>query len=94
MYSAIVTKVLTRPHPNADKLQLATVTGMQVIVGLDVKDKELGVFFPSDGQLSNQFCELNDLYPRFDDQGNQLFMFTALPTQTKMGLCMRWAGMM
>ena len=71
-YSAIVTRVKTHPHPNADRLQLADVGGFQVIVGLDVEDGTLGVFFPTDGQLSDEFCQQNDLYPRFDDKGKRV----------------------
>jgi hypothetical protein len=61
MYSAIVCKVNTRPHPNADRLLLGTAHGYQVVVGLDTQDGELGVFFAADGQLSEQMCEANDL---------------------------------
>ena len=67
MYQAIVAKIKTKPHPNADRIQLGDVLGFQVVVGLDVKDGDLGVFFPTDGQLSDEFCLENDLYPRFAD---------------------------
>lgn len=60
-YSALVCRVHTRPHPNADRLQLGTANGYQVIVGLDVQDGELGVFFGPDGQLSQEMCDANDL---------------------------------
>jgi hypothetical protein len=61
-YQAIVTKISVRPHPNADRLQLGTCHGNQVVVGLDIQDGELGVFFPTDGQLSPDFCLNNQLY--------------------------------
>lgn len=61
-YAAVVTKITVRPHPNADRLQLGTCLGNQVVVGLDTKDGELGVFFPTDGQLSHEFCDVNWLY--------------------------------
>lgn len=60
-YQAIVCKIQTRPHPNADKLVLGTVHGYQVVVGLDTNEGDLGVFFPTDGQLSPEMCEANDL---------------------------------
>jgi hypothetical protein len=60
-YSAVVAKVQTRPHPNADRLQLGLVKGYQVVIGLDVVDGTLGVFFASDGQLSEEMCAANDL---------------------------------
>lgn len=61
-YEAIVTRVKTRPHPNAQKIQLATAHAHQVVVGLDTQDGELGVFFPADGQLSEEFILANNLY--------------------------------
>lgn len=60
-YSAIVSRVKTRPHPNADNLQLALVNGYTVVIGIDVPDGALGVFFPCDGQVSEEFAEANDL---------------------------------
>lgn len=71
-YAGIVCRIQVRKHPNADKLQLGIVQGNQVVVGLDTKDGELGIFFPCDGQLSDQFCVVNDLYPRFDDQNRRI----------------------
>lgn len=72
MYKAIIARVHTRDHPNADKLQLGSVAGNQVVVGLDVEDGTLGVFFPTDGLLSHDYCEANDLYPRFDENGARI----------------------
>jgi hypothetical protein len=63
-YKAVVTKIQTRPHPNADRIQLGLVLGYQVIVGLDTENNELGVFFPSDGQLSEVFAIQHDLVQR------------------------------
>jgi len=51
-----------RPHSNADKVQLATCHGNQVVIGLDSLEGHLGVYFPSDGQLSDEFCKANNLY--------------------------------
>lgn len=71
-YEAIVTRIKTSPHPNADKIQLGHCLGYQVIVSLNTKDNELGVFFPSDGKLSNKFLEVNNLLkPKgfFDSNG-------------------------
>jgi hypothetical protein len=61
-YQAIVTPIHTRPHPNADRLQIGTAAGNTVVVGMDTKDGELGVFFGPDGQLSHDFCMANGLY--------------------------------
>ena len=62
-YKAIVTKLSNvRPHSNADKVQLATCHGNQVVISLDCKEGDLGVYFPSDGQLSHGFCSANNLF--------------------------------
>ena len=50
-----------RPHNNADKLQLATFFGETVIVGLDTKIGDIGIYFPCDLQLSEEYCDVNDL---------------------------------
>jgi hypothetical protein len=62
-YKAIVTKLTNvRPHSNADKVQLATCHGNQVVIGLNHIEDELGIYFPSDGQLSQGFCAANNLF--------------------------------
>ena len=50
-----------RSHNNADKLQLATFFGETVIVGLDTKIGDIGVYFPCDLQLSEEYCDVNNL---------------------------------
>ena len=61
MYSAIVSRIHTMPFPNADRLLLGNCRGYQVVVGKDTQDGELGLFFPCDGQLSEEFCQVHDL---------------------------------
>lgn len=71
MYKAVIIKLKNvRPHPNADRLKLATCEGNQVVVGLDAKEGDLGIYFPTDGQLSEEFCKANDLIRRKDENGN------------------------
>lgn len=66
-YKAVVLRLKNvRPHPNADKVQLATCLGNQVVVGLDSKEDHIGVYFQSDGQLSHEFCHANNLYRKAD----------------------------
>jgi hypothetical protein len=73
MYAAVICRITNvRKHPNADRLNLATAQGNQVVIGLDIEENDLGIFFPCDGQLSDQFCLANDLYPRLDDQGRRV----------------------
>jgi len=62
-YKALITNLRNvRPHPNADRVQLATCWGSQVVVGLDNHEDQLGVYFPTDGQLSEDFCRENNLF--------------------------------
>jgi len=63
-YKAQVVRITVRPHPNADRLQLATCNGYQVVVGLEQKTGDIGVFFRADGQLSPEFAAANDLVRR------------------------------
>lgn len=59
-----------RPHNNADKLQLATFFGETVIVGLDTKIGDIGIYFPCDLQLSEEYCDVNDLCRKRADGTN------------------------
>jgi hypothetical protein len=57
----VITVDKLKKHPNADKLQLLTVFGTDVCVGLDVAVGDIGIYFPCDGQLTARFCEENHL---------------------------------
>jgi hypothetical protein len=71
-YTATVCKIKSlRKHPTADRLQLATACGFQVIVGLDTVEGTLGLFLPSDGQLSEKFALANNLVRGVDAEGNK-----------------------
>ena len=60
--NAIVVKLqIVRKHPNADRLQLATVLGTQVIVGLDMKEGDLVIYFDSNLCLSPDYIKYNNL---------------------------------
>jgi hypothetical protein len=62
MYVATIVRIKNvRKHPNADKLNLGTCLGSQVIVSLETKEDDIGVYFPTDGQLSLEFCKANGL---------------------------------
>ena len=73
MYKAYIT-ILTnvRKHPNADRLLLADVFGNTVCVSTDYTEGQLGVYFPTDGQLSVEFAEKNNLVRKKDDAGNNI----------------------
>ena len=60
-----------RPHNNADRLQILGVFGTETCVPLDVKVGDIGVYFPTDLQLSEEFCAANDLVERKDENGEK-----------------------
>ena len=59
-----------KPHANADKLQIATFFGETAIVGLEVKNGDIGIYFPCDLQLSEEYCDANDLCRKRADGSN------------------------
>ena len=50
-----------RPHTNADKLQILEIFGTSTVVDLSVKIGDIGIYFPTDLQLSEEYCDINDL---------------------------------
>lgn len=72
-YYAYIVKVENlRPHSNADRLQIATFFGNDTCVGLDVQLGDIGIYFPVDGQVSQEFAEKNNLLRKKDDAGNNI----------------------
>jgi len=61
-YAKIVGLKNVRTFPEADRLKLATCFGNQVVIGLNHQDGDLGIYIPSDTQLSAEFCKENNLY--------------------------------
>ena len=68
----IVTIKNIRPHPNADKLRITTIFNEDVIVDLSYDVGKRCVYFPSDGQLGVEFCEVNNLVRKKDEAGNNV----------------------
>ena len=58
-----------RKHSNADRLQIATLQGNNVICGLDTAVGDIVLFFPIESQLAQRFAEANDLIRRKDADG-------------------------
>lgn len=71
MYKAYVTKIFTEPAPGFDNLVLGRCKGYQVLVGKDTENGQLGVFFGTDGQLSEEFATKNDLIRRKNPDGSK-----------------------
>ena len=73
-YQALVCRLTNiRKHPNADKVLLANAGGgYQVVVGLDQKEGDLGVFFGPDGKLSHNHLMANKLYSTDPTTGEKM----------------------
>jgi hypothetical protein len=65
MYQAVVARLTgIQPILKADRLVVGTVAGCSVVVGKEHQEGDVGVFFETDGALSDEFCVAMDLYPR------------------------------
>lgn len=61
-YSGFITTLKdVRKHTNADRLQVATVFGDDVVVSLDYKVGDMVIYFPTDGQLGEEYVKENKL---------------------------------
>jgi hypothetical protein len=69
MYNAIIGRITNKlPHTKADRLEFIIVCNTNVITQKDLYEVgDLVVFFPSDGQLSKQYTDANDLVARYDE---------------------------
>ncbi len=73
MYCAYITTIKElRKHSNADRLQCATIFGNNVIVDLNCYVGQKVIYFPVDGQLSEDFARENDLIRIKDENGNNV----------------------
>lgn len=61
-----------RKHSNADRLQCATIFGNNVIVDLSYTEGQRVIYFPVDGQLSEEFAYNNNLVRLKDENGNNV----------------------
>ena len=73
MYCAYITTIKNlRKHSNADRLQCTTIFGNNVIVDLSYKEGQRVIFFPTDGQLGEEFANENNLVRKKDAEGNNI----------------------
>lgn len=73
MYCGYITTLHNlRKHSNADRLLCVEVFGQNVIVDLSYHEGQKVVFFPSDGQLSEEFTNDNNLVRKKDENGNNI----------------------
>lgn len=63
-YAAMVVRVPKLIHlPNSDNLVGIPIMGMQAIVSRgSVQEGDIGIIFPAEVQLSNEYCSLNNLF--------------------------------
>lgn len=71
-YGYITTIKELRKHSNANKLQIATVFGNDVVVGLDVNIGDKVLYLPTDGQLDYDFAKDNNLLRIKGEDGNYI----------------------
>jgi hypothetical protein len=51
-----------RPHPNADRLQIAVIQGNSVIVSLDAKEGDVYVYFPLECAINKEFLSWSNSF--------------------------------
>lgn len=72
-YSGFVVKVKDiKPIEGADKLNTCRVFDSTVVVDKTVNENDLYIYFPADGQLSEKYCEVNNLVRKKDENGNEI----------------------
>lgn len=69
-YNAIIVRA-TGLHPleGLDRLVGLNIQGNQVLVGKDTYEGQVGIYFPPESQLGENFCIQNDLLRRKDENG-------------------------
>jgi hypothetical protein len=60
-----------RKHNNADKLQIFTVDGNNVITGLDAKEGDIGIYFPLECAIAPEFLSATNSFREPDRNNNQ-----------------------
>ena len=72
-YCGYITRLKNvRKHSNADRLLCGDCFGNNVIVSLEYTDNQLGVYFPVDGKLSEEFANKHNLVRKKDENGNNI----------------------
>lgn len=77
-YFAYVTRIKNlRPIPKADNLIVGDVFGQEVVVGKDTMEGQLGLYFPSDGRLLDEYLTYNNLVRKVNEDGTKSGSFDA-----------------
>lgn len=66
MYAGYIVELKDgRLHPNANKLKIWNIFDTNVITDLSYNDGDVCVYFPSDGQLSEEYCKQTNLVKKY-----------------------------
>lgn len=77
-YAGVIARVrkirplIMKNGEEASSVNLATVLGYQIVLGKDIKEDTLGIYFPPEGQLSREMCMANKLYRKHPDTGEPM----------------------
>ena len=72
-YCGYITRLKNvRKHSNADRLLCGECFGNNVIISLDYVENQLGVYFPIDGKLGEEFANKHNLLRKKDENGNNV----------------------
>lgn len=64
-YTAEIVKIeRLEPHPNADRLQIATINFQPVVVGINTKIGDCGVYIPVESRISHKFLSEANMFAK------------------------------
>lgn len=73
MYQAYITKIENiSPVPNADRLVVGYCFGNPVVFSKEMPTDVPYIYFPTGGQLSEEYCAANNLVRKKDENGNNI----------------------
>lgn len=71
-YNAVITRITNlRPIPKADRLLVGECLHQEVVVGIDTREGQLGIFFGADGRLLDEFLTYNNLVRKVNEDGTK-----------------------
>lgn len=75
-----------RPHPNADKLQIISIDGNNIITDMTTKVGDIRIYFPVESQLAHGYLVVNNDYrPNLNLNGDDEFNELTCPGTKKGG---------
>jgi hypothetical protein len=80
VYTAFITRIANvqkHPDPEVIRLKVGECFGNQVVVGIDTMENDIGLYFPADGRLSDEYLKANNLVRNVVDGKNIGGLFDA-----------------